>query len=119
MGRRSLYPAKTARDEEMESIVDGLFLQTRPPSTGNVCRGEDVRCHDALLVSQCGPAVRESDAESSPADRSLTPKLLPDTAGAPRGVGFKVFGVEGDKIFQNPDQQTQDWTFNNYPLRKS
>jgi hypothetical protein len=60
---------------------------------------------------------RWSVAEWNPVDRSLTPKLLPDTAGAPRGVGFKVFGVEGDKIFQTPDQQTQDWTFNNYPPR--
>lgn len=47
---------------------------------------------------------------------SLTPKLLPDTAGAPRGLAMKVFGVEGSKIFQSPDQKTQDWTFNNYPL---
>lgn len=29
---------------------------------------------------------------------------------------MKVFGVEGSKIFQTPDQKTQDWTFNNYPL---
>ncbi|KAK4703511.1 hypothetical protein P7C70_g2708, partial [Phenoliferia sp. Uapishka_3] len=46
---------------------------------------------------------------------SLTPKILPDTAGAPRGIGFKVFGVKGEKIW-GEDKQTQDFTANNYPL---
>lgn len=47
---------------------------------------------------------------------SLTPKVLPDTAGAPRGLGMKIFGVKGPKIW-GEDKETQDWTFNNYPLR--
>ncbi|KAL8277305.1 hypothetical protein RQP46_010258 [Phenoliferia psychrophenolica] len=46
---------------------------------------------------------------------SLTPKVLPDTAGAPRGLGMKIFGVKGPKIW-GEDKETQDWTFNNYPL---
>ena len=40
---------------------------------------------------------------------SLTPKHLPDTVPAPRGIGLKVFGVKGEKIFQNPDNETQDF----------
>ncbi|KAK4046744.1 hypothetical protein OIV83_005849 [Microbotryomycetes sp. JL201] len=49
---------------------------------------------------------------------SLTPKLLPDTVPAPRGVGIKVFGVKGEKIWKlnGEDKETQDFTFNNYPL---
>jgi len=46
---------------------------------------------------------------------SLTPKLLPDNLPAPRGIGMKVFGVEGEKIW-GEDMKTQDWTFNNYPV---
>lgn len=46
---------------------------------------------------------------------SLTPKLVPDNVPAPRGVGLKVFGVEGEKIW-GEDKKTQDWTFNNYPV---
>ena len=41
---------------------------------------------------------------------SLTPKLLADNLSAPRGIGFKVFGIKGEKIFQTPDNETQDWT---------
>lgn len=46
---------------------------------------------------------------------SLTPKILPDTAPQPRGIGMKIFGVEGEKIW-GEDKKTQDWTFNNYPV---
>jgi catalase len=46
---------------------------------------------------------------------SLTPKLVPDNVAAPRGIGMKIFGVEGEKIW-GEDKKTQDWTFNNYPL---
>jgi hypothetical protein len=46
---------------------------------------------------------------------SLTPKIVPDNAPAPRGIGMKVFGIEGEKIW-GEDKKTQDWTFNNYPV---
>lgn len=46
---------------------------------------------------------------------SLTPKLLPDHLPAPRGIGIKIFGIEGEKIW-GEDKQTQDWTFNNYSV---
>lgn len=46
---------------------------------------------------------------------SLTPKLLPDNLPAPRGIGMKIFGVEGEKIW-GEDKKTQDWTFNNYSV---
>lgn len=46
---------------------------------------------------------------------SLTPKIVPDNAPAPRGIGMKIFGVEGEKIW-GEDKKTQDWTFNNYPI---
>ncbi|KAH7079322.1 catalase-like domain-containing protein [Paraphoma chrysanthemicola] len=46
---------------------------------------------------------------------SLTPKIVPDCAPAPRGIGMKIFGVEGEKIW-GEDKKTQDWTFNNYPI---
>ena len=46
---------------------------------------------------------------------SLTPKLVPDNVPAPRGIGMKVFGVEGDKLW-GEDKKTQDWTFNNYSV---
>jgi len=46
---------------------------------------------------------------------SLTPKLVPDNLPAPRGIGMKIFGVKGDKIW-GEDKETQDWTFNNYPI---
>ncbi|KAK5062935.1 hypothetical protein LTR84_005011 [Exophiala bonariae] len=46
---------------------------------------------------------------------SLTPKLVPDNVPAPRGIGMKIFGVEGEKIW-GEDKKTQDWTFNNYPI---
>lgn len=46
---------------------------------------------------------------------SLTPKLVPDNIPAPRGIGIKVFGVEGEKLW-GEDKQTQDFTFNNYPV---
>lgn len=46
---------------------------------------------------------------------SLTPKILPDNLPAPRGIGMKVFGIEGEKLW-GEDMKTQDWTFNNYPI---
>jgi len=46
---------------------------------------------------------------------SLTPKIVPDNIPAPRGIGMKLFGVEGEKIW-GEDKKTQDWTFNNYPI---
>ncbi|KEF55167.1 uncharacterized protein A1O9_08821 [Exophiala aquamarina CBS 119918] len=46
---------------------------------------------------------------------SLTPKLVPDNVPAPRGIGMKIFGIEGEKIW-GEDKRTQDWTFNNYPI---
>ena len=46
---------------------------------------------------------------------SLTPKIVPDNVPAPRGIGIKIFGVEGEKIW-GEDKKTQDWTFNNYPI---
>lgn len=46
---------------------------------------------------------------------SLTPKLVPDNIPAPRGIGMKIFGVKGEKIW-GEDQETQDWTFNNYSI---
>ena len=46
---------------------------------------------------------------------SLTPKLVPDNIPAPRGIGIKIFGIEGEKIW-GEDKKTQDWTFNNYPI---
>ena len=46
---------------------------------------------------------------------SLTPKLVPDNVPAPRGIGMKIFGIEGEKIW-GEDKNTQDWTFNNYPV---
>lgn len=46
---------------------------------------------------------------------SLTPKLVPDNIPAPRGIGMKIFGVKGEKLW-GEDKKTQDWTFNNYPI---
>ncbi|OSS46143.1 hypothetical protein B5807_08024 [Epicoccum nigrum] len=46
---------------------------------------------------------------------SLTPKIVPDNAPAPRGIGMKIFGIEGEKMW-GEDKKTQDWTFNNYPI---
>ena len=46
---------------------------------------------------------------------SLLPKLVPDNAPAPRGIGMKIFGIKGEKIW-GEDKETQDWTFNNYPV---
>lgn len=46
---------------------------------------------------------------------SLTPKLVPDNVPAPRGIGMKIFGVEGEKIW-GEDKKTQDFTLNNYPV---
>lgn len=46
---------------------------------------------------------------------SLTPKLVGDNVPAPRGIGMKIFGVKGEKIW-GEDKETQDWTFNNYPI---
>jgi len=46
---------------------------------------------------------------------SLLPKLAPDSAPAPRGIGLKIFGVKGEKIW-GEDKETQDWTMNNYPV---
>jgi hypothetical protein len=46
---------------------------------------------------------------------SLTPKIVPDNVPAPRGIGMKIFGVEGEKIW-GEDRKTQDFTFNNYPV---
>ena len=46
---------------------------------------------------------------------SLTPKLVPDNIPAPRGIGIKVFGVKGEKIW-GEDKETQDFTMNNYSV---
>lgn len=46
---------------------------------------------------------------------SLTPKILPDNLPAPRGIGMKIFGVEGEKIW-GEDKRTQDFTLNNYSV---
>ena len=46
---------------------------------------------------------------------SLLPKIMPDGVGLPRGIGMKIFGVKGEKIW-GEDKGTQDWTFNNYPV---
>jgi len=46
---------------------------------------------------------------------SLTPKIVPDNAPAPRGIGMKIFGVKGEKLW-GEDKDTQDFTFNNYPI---
>lgn len=46
---------------------------------------------------------------------SLTPKILPDNVPAPRGIGLKVFGVPGEKLW-GEDMGTQDFTLNNYPI---
>ena len=46
---------------------------------------------------------------------SLLPKLVPDTAPLPRGIGIKIFGIKGEKIW-GEDKNTQDWTMNNYPI---
>lgn len=46
---------------------------------------------------------------------SLTPKLVADNIPAPRGIGMKIFGVAGEKIW-GEDKQTQDFTLNNYPI---
>lgn len=46
---------------------------------------------------------------------TLTPKLIPDSVPAPRGIGMKIFGVEGEKLW-GEDKKTQDWTFNNYSV---
>jgi hypothetical protein len=47
---------------------------------------------------------------------SLTPKLVPDNIPAPRGIGMKIFGVQGEKIWGD-DKETQDFTFNNVSRR--
>jgi len=46
---------------------------------------------------------------------SLLPKLAPDNVALPRGIGMKIFGIKGEKIW-GEDKNTQDWTFNNYPV---
>ena len=46
---------------------------------------------------------------------SLLPKLVSDSAALPRGIGIKIFGVKGEKIW-GEDKETQDWTMNNYPV---
>lgn len=46
---------------------------------------------------------------------SLLPLLVPDSAPAPRGIGIKIFGIKGEKIW-GEDKETQDWTMNNYPV---
>lgn len=46
---------------------------------------------------------------------SLTPKILSDNLPAPRGIGMKIFGVEGEKIW-GEDKKTQDFTMNNYSV---
>ena len=46
---------------------------------------------------------------------SLLPILAPDNVPAPRGIGIKIFGIKGEKIW-GEDKNTQDWTFNNYPV---
>lgn len=39
--------------------------------------------------------------------------MVSDVDHAPRGFAFKVFGVEGEKLWGK--ETTQDFTFNNYP----
>ncbi|KAK5939678.1 hypothetical protein PMZ80_008058 [Knufia obscura] len=46
---------------------------------------------------------------------SLTPKILADNIPAPRGIGMKIFGVKGEKIW-GEDKDTQDFTMNNYSV---
>lgn len=46
---------------------------------------------------------------------SLLPKLAPDNLALPRGIGIKIFGIKGEKIW-GEDKETQDWTMNNYPV---
>lgn len=46
---------------------------------------------------------------------SLLPKLASDNIALPRGIGIKIFGIKGEKIW-GEDKGTQDWTFNNYPI---
>ncbi|KAK3679580.1 hypothetical protein LTR37_021399 [Vermiconidia calcicola] len=46
---------------------------------------------------------------------SLLPKLVGDQIALPRGIGLKIFGVHGEKLW-GEDKGTQDWTFNNYPV---
>lgn len=46
---------------------------------------------------------------------SLTPKLISDALSAPRGIGMKIFGVKGEKIW-GEDMDTQDFTMNNYSV---
>lgn len=41
--------------------------------------------------------------------------LLPDTQRAPRGLGLKIFGVEGDRL-EEDGKTTQDFLFNNAPI---
>ena len=46
---------------------------------------------------------------------SLLPKIAGDNLALPRGIGIKIFGIKGEKIW-GEDKETQDWTFNNYPI---
>jgi hypothetical protein len=46
---------------------------------------------------------------------SLLPKLVGDGVALPRGIGLKIFGIKGEKLW-GEDKETQDWTFNNYPV---
>ena len=41
--------------------------------------------------------------------------ILPDTQRAPRGLGLKIFGVEGDRL-EDDGKHTQDFLFNNAPI---
>ncbi|KAF2110858.1 catalase-like domain-containing protein [Lophiotrema nucula] len=43
--------------------------------------------------------------------------LQPDQDPGPRGLGMRVFGVEGERLEgADPDGTTQDWFFNNAPM---
>lgn len=43
-----------------------------------------------------------------------TTAMIEDTIPQPRGIGMKVFGIEGKKLRQDmKDPKTQDWEFNN------
>jgi hypothetical protein len=43
--------------------------------------------------------------------------VLPDNTNAPRGLGMKVFGVQGERILSDQSGlETQDFLFNNAPM---
>ncbi|KAK4046904.1 hypothetical protein OIO90_006412 [Microbotryomycetes sp. JL221] len=98
---------------EHHHMFRGTHLKTQGCVKGEMTINDDLPAHLRQGMFK-NPGVHDVILRYS----SLTPKLLPDTAPAPRGVGIKVFGVKGDKIWMlnNEDKETQDFTFNNYPL---